>query len=78
MPLVQLKNISLSFGDQPLLDNVNLVINEKEKLALVGRNGTGKSTLLNLLQKTVQPDDGEIVFQDGIIISKLRQEIPLI
>lgn len=77
MPLVQLKNISLSFGDQPLLDHVNLTINEKEKLALVGRNGTGKSTLLKLLQKTIHPDDGEIIFSDGIIISKLTQEIPL-
>ena len=76
MPLVQLKHISLSFGDMPLLDNVNLVINEKEKLALVGRNGTGKSTLLKLLEKKIQADDGEIVFSDAIIISKLRQEIP--
>ena len=76
MPLVQLKNISLSFGDMPLLDNVNLAIDEKEKLALVGRNGTGKSTLLKLLERKIQPDDGEIIFSDGVIISKLRQEIP--
>ena len=76
MPLVQLRNISLSFGDQPLLDSVNLVIDEKEKLALVGRNGTGKSTLLKLLERKIQADEGEIIFSDGIIISKLRQEIP--
>lgn len=76
MPLVQLKNVSLSFGDLPLLDNVSMVVNEKEKLALVGRNGSGKSTLLNLLQKSIKPDQGEIVFEDGLIISKLRQEIP--
>ena len=76
MPLVHLKNLSLSFGDQPLLDNVSLSIDEKEKIALVGRNGTGKSTLLKLLERNIPPDDGEIIFRDGVIICKLRQEIP--
>lgn len=76
MPLVQLKNVSLSFGDQPLLDQVNLAINDREKLALVGRNGAGKSTLLKLLHKAIEPDDGEIVFADGVVVSKLDQEIP--
>ena len=76
MPLVQLKNVSLSYGDQPLLDEIDLTINEREKLALVGRNGAGKSTLLRLLEKAIDPDEGDIVFADGIIVSKLRQEIP--
>ena len=76
MPLIQLKNISLSFGDQPLLDNVNLSIEDKERIALVGRNGAGKSTLLKLLEKNIQADEGEIIFQDGLIAKKLRQEIP--
>ncbi len=76
MPLIQLKSVSLSFGDQPLLDDVDLSIEDKERIALVGRNGTGKSTLLKLLEKRIQPDDGEIIFQDSLVTKKLRQEIP--
>jgi len=76
MPLIQLKNICLSFGDQPLLDGVNLSIGDKERIALVGRNGTGKSTLLKLLEKNISADDGEMIFQDGLVVKKLRQEIP--
>ncbi len=76
MALIQLKNLSLSFGDRPLLDAVNLSIEAKERIALVGRNGAGKSTLLNLLQGKLESDEGEIQFQDGLLVRKLRQEIP--
>ena len=76
MALIRLKNLSLSFGDQPLLDQVNFSIDEKERIALVGRNGAGKSTLLKLLERKIEPDNGEILFHDGLVIRKLRQEIP--
>ena len=76
MALIQLKNLSLSFSEHPLLDQVNLSIDEKERIALVGRNGAGKSTLLKLLERKIEPDDGEIIFQDGLVVRKLRQEIP--
>ncbi len=76
MALIQLKNVNLSFGQQPLLDLVNFSIDEKERIALVGRNGAGKSSLLRLLEKKTEPDDGEILFRDGLVVSKLQQEIP--
>ena len=76
MQLIQLKNISVSFGDHALLENVDFSISSKERIALVGRNGTGKSTLLKLLGQEIQPDEGEIIKRDGLIISKLIQEIP--
>ena len=76
MSLIQLKNISVSFGDHALLENVDFSISSKERIALVGRNGTGKSTLLKLLRQEIQPDEGEIIKRDGLIISKLIQEIP--
>ena len=55
MPLLHLDQISLAYGMKPLLDNVSVVIERGEKVALVGRNGEGKSTLLRLLSKQAEP-----------------------
>ena len=59
-PLIQIKNMSFSVGGPTLIDNANLVINPLDKIGLVGRNGTGKSTFLKLLMGMHQPDDGEV------------------
>ena len=76
MALIRLRNINLSFGPEALLDDAELVIDHGDRIAVLGRNGQGKSTLLKLLDGTVTPDGGEIVVSDGVTISRLQQEVP--
>jgi len=76
MPLLTLRNIQLSYGAAPLLDGVNLSIEPGERLCLVGRNGTGKSTLMKLIAEEIQADDGDLEKQPGLTIARLVQEVP--
>jgi len=76
MSLVKLENVSLAFGHHKLLDHSNLVIEHKKRLCLVGRNGAGKSSLLKLINKEISSDDGNIVYQDGLKLAKLDQDVP--
>ncbi|MFU8838608.1 MAG: ATP-binding cassette domain-containing protein [Thiohalomonadaceae bacterium] len=76
MPLLTLRNISLAFGGPPLLDGVNLLIEPGERLCLVGRNGTGKSTLMKLINGEILADGGELVRQPGLKVARLVQEVP--
>lgn len=76
MALLTLKNISVSFGADPLLDQANLVIEPNECIGLIGRNGAGKSTLLKLIDGEVVPDEGEILAQQGLVVGRLIQEVP--
>ncbi|MCC6208921.1 MAG: ATP-binding cassette domain-containing protein [Gammaproteobacteria bacterium] len=77
MKLVTLKDVSLAYGHHPLLDHVNLEISTGERVCLIGRNGTGKSTLFRVLSGQAQPDDGEIWRHDTLRVSHLEQEVPL-
>jgi ATP-binding cassette subfamily F protein uup len=76
MPLISLQSITLSYGLPPLLDEVSLSIDKGERICLVGRNGTGKSTLLRLVAGEIQTDSGERRVTDGVRIAGLSQEIP--
>jgi len=76
MILTSLRHISLAFGGPPLLDDANLQINSGERICLLGRNGTGKSTLLRLLAGEVQPDSGDIDLSQGLRVSSLPQDVP--
>ncbi len=76
MALVNLRNITLSYGSHPLLDKVNLAIEAKERICLIGRNGEGKSSLLKLLLGDVVPDAGNIERSPSLKIANLMQEIP--
>ncbi|MFZ9037821.1 MAG: ATP-binding cassette domain-containing protein [Gammaproteobacteria bacterium] len=76
MPLLQAKNLHHSFGDQPLLDNVNLTLEPGERVCLVGRNGSGKSTLLKILAGDIRVDEGEIIHAPELRIAELKQEVP--
>lgn len=76
MLLVSLKQAELAFGDHVLLDKVNLEINQGERLCVVGRNGEGKSTLLKILTKEIQPDDGRVEYTDMLKVAALQQELP--
>ncbi len=76
MALLSLRDISLSFGDPPLLDGINFNVEVGERIAIIGRNGAGKSTFLKLLQAQLEPDLGEIVRSQGLSIATLAQEVP--
>jgi ABC transport system ATP-binding/permease protein len=73
-PLIQLKDIALTFGGTPLLSGVELSVSAEERLCLVGRNGSGKSTLLKIVAGLVEPDHGSRFVQPGVTIRYLPQE----
>ena len=76
MPLITLQNVCVSYGQPPLIDRVNLVINTGERVCLIGRNGAGKSTLLKIINGQAVADDGQIKYASGVKISQLEQAVP--
>ena len=76
MPLISLQAITLSYGLPPLLDGIDLSIERGERICLIGRNGTGKSTLLKVISGEVQADGGERRVPQGVVIARLTQELP--
>ena len=76
MPLVTLQDVSLRFRGPRVLDGVQLQIDRGERLCLLGRNGEGKSTLLRLIQGDLEPDEGQVVRQQGLVTTMLIQEVP--
>src|SRR5829696_823783 len=77
MPLVALDRVSLAFGHLPLLDDVNFQIDPGERVAVIGRNGSGKSTMLQILSGDLQPDAGLVLRQPGVRVARLVQDVPL-
>ena len=76
MSLINLTNAYLSFSDAPLLDHIDMSIEVNERVCLVGRNGAGKSTLLKVLNKEVPLDEGQIVYENNVVVSRLQQDPP--
>ncbi|NUQ62966.1 MAG: ATP-binding cassette domain-containing protein [Pirellulales bacterium] len=76
MPLVALQDVSIRFRGPAVLDGVSFQIDPGERVALLGRNGEGKSTLLRLVHREVDPDHGEIVYGQGIRTGLLAQQVP--
>ncbi|MDG6784657.1 ABC transporter ATP-binding protein [Glaesserella parasuis] len=76
MALINLSNAYLGFGDHPLLDHTELHIEQGERVCLVGRNGAGKSTLMKVLAGEVQLDDGKLIFEKDIVVTRLEQDPP--
>ena len=77
MPLLlTAQDLSLAFGWRPLLDHVNFSLESGERVALLGRNGEGKSTLLNVLRGAQMPDDGSLRISEGVRIAYLPQDPP--
>lgn len=74
--MLQLQNLSLRRGPRLLLQDVNLTVNPRQKVGLVGENGTGKSSLLALILKELTPDAGELSIPNNLKIAHLEQEIP--
>ena len=76
MNILRLNKAELAYGEQKLLHDASLSLQAGEKIALIGRNGTGKSTLLKVLSGSVVLDDGEYWQSDGLKISFLSQDLP--
>lgn len=76
MPLITLRQATLGFGDGLLLEEVNVSLDEGERVAIRGRNGAGKSTLLSILAGTQHLDSGEVIRQQNLRIETLPQEVP--
>ena len=74
VPLVQLSAASLAFGHVALLDRADLVLEAGERVGLIGRNGTGKSSLLKLVEGRTQPDDGRVWRSPGLALASVEQE----
>ena len=73
LALLTLKNVSIAYGDNHLLDNVSLTIERGHRIGLLGRNGEGKSTLLKIIAGHLAADDGEIKLAPGAAIATLEQ-----
>ena len=76
MALLSIQNLFYRTGDGPLLEGADLQIERGERVCLLGRNGTGKSTLLRLIGGDIAPDEGAIVLDKGVRIARLPQEVP--
>ncbi|TRX74854.1 ATP-binding cassette domain-containing protein [Pseudomonas mangiferae] len=76
MALLKFTDVALAYGTTPLLDGVSWQIDRGERVCVIGRNGTGKSSLLRLVKGEQMPDDGEIWRAPGLKIGELPQELP--
>ena len=74
MSLIQLQQAQLAFGHVPLLDHVDFALETQERVGLIGRNGTGKSSMLKILAGLEKPDDGQIQMQQGVQLAYVAQE----
>ena len=73
MALVDFIDVSKKFGANVILDTVNFSVNDKERIAIIGKNGSGKSTLMKILCGEMQADSGRVIVQNGINIQMLAQ-----
>ena len=76
MLLIKLENACLNYGHQILLDGVELNVYKGQRLCLIGRNGTGKSSLLQVISGDLELDSGHVWSQQGIKIARLQQDLP--
>lgn len=76
MSLINIQNAYLAFSNLEILKNSTLYINENERVCLMGKNGTGKSTLLKIIHKQQELDQGHIIYKKNIHITYLKQDNP--
>ena len=76
MALISLQEITLAFGGPLVFDKLSLQLEPGERVAMLGRNGVGKTTLMKVMAGQIEIDGGEIVFQKGIKVTHLPQEVP--
>ena len=73
MNLITLENITKSYSEKILVDNISLGINEGEKIGIIGVNGTGKSTFLKIIAGMEEPDSGTVTKENTVRIEYLSQ-----
>lgn len=73
--MIQVKNLELQFGDQIVFDSINCLINQNNRIGIVGRNGTGKSTFLKIIARQMRADGGTIDTQKGFRIAYMPQDV---
>ncbi len=73
-PLLQLNDVSLTFGGNPVLDGVSLTVQPGDRIALVGRNGSGKSTLMKLMAGLHDADSGNLTIPPGVTVGYMEQD----
>jgi ATP-binding cassette subfamily F protein uup len=74
IPLLQLSNVSLTFGGEPIFYQLDLVVHPGDRVALVGRNGSGKSTLMKIMSGLMEPDKGTQVVPTGVTVGYMEQD----
>ncbi len=75
--MISVNNLSIEFSSQKLFDNINYVINPNDKIALVGKNGAGKSTMLKIIAGLQKPTEGAVAVPQGVTIGYLPQQMVL-
>ncbi|MBT0883548.1 ATP-binding cassette domain-containing protein, partial [Campylobacter sp. 2018MI13] len=75
MILIDCIDIDKAYGEKVILKNVNFSINDGEKIAIIGKNGQGKSTFLKIITKEIEPDNGRVLINSSINFSMLSQSI---
>ncbi|MBU0502514.1 MAG: ATP-binding cassette domain-containing protein, partial [Candidatus Margulisbacteria bacterium] len=73
--MLQVNNVSLSFGAQTLFDDISFTVNSGERIGLVGRNGSGKTTLFKLITGESEPDSGHIGLPKNYTVGYLKQHL---
>ncbi|HEX2797614.1 MAG TPA: ATP-binding cassette domain-containing protein, partial [Immundisolibacter sp.] len=74
--LINLRSVTVQYSREPVLERANLVVEEGDRVCLIGRNGAGKSTLLKVLAGELTPDGGEVERRDGLRVAQLPQDVP--
>ena len=72
---MQIKNLTMSFGNQELFNNININIDDYEKVGIVGLNGAGKSTFLKIVYGQITPDKGKVIIKNNTRVAYLPQVI---
>jgi ATP-binding cassette, subfamily F, member 3 len=75
--MISINNLSVQFGGETLFDHVSFIVNDKDRIGLVGKNGAGKSTLLKIIKGTQNPDEGDVILPDGYSVGYLPQEMDI-
>jgi ATP-binding cassette subfamily F protein uup len=76
MALLSLQDITVAFGGPPVLDGATFAIERGERVCVLGRNGAGKSTFMQVVDGTLNPDSGLVVRQGGVTVARLEQDVP--
>jgi ATP-binding cassette subfamily F protein 3 len=75
--MISINNLSIQFSGESLFDHISFIINDKDRIGLVGKNGAGKSTLLKIIKGLQRADEGEVILPDGYSVGYLPQEMDI-